>query len=260
MALNVKTFTRWKHEGRSLAVLTAWDYLSAQLVDAAGADIVLVGDSLAMPVLGYDTTIPLTLEEMLHHARAVRRGLKEALMVVDLPFGSYQSSIEQALQSATQVLKKTGAQAVKLEGGYPTMAATVQRLTQAGIPVMGHVGMTPQSVHQFGGFRKQGKTADSGQQILQEATALEQAGAFSIVLEHIPADLAKEISNTLRIPTIGIGAGPDCDGQVLVTSDLWGLSEWQPPFAKPYVNLRSQAIAAAETFCQTVRDQPATED
>lgn len=256
MALNVKTFTRWKQEGRSLAVLTAWDYLSAQMVDAAGADIVLVGDSLAMPVLGYDTTLPLTLEEMLHHARAVRRGLKEALMVVDLPFGSYQSSAEQALQSATRILKETGAQAVKLEGGYAAMAQTVERLTQAGIPVMGHVGMTPQSVHQFGGFRKQGKTADSGQQILHEATALEQAGAFSIVLEHIPADLAKEISQILRIPTIGIGAGPDCDGQVLVTSDLWGLSEWQPPFAKPYVDLRSQAILAAETFCRTVRDEP----
>ena len=259
MALTVKTFTRWKQEGRSLAVLTAWDYLSAQMVDAAGADIVLVGDSLAMPVLGYVTTLPLTLDEMLHHARAVRRGLKEALMVVDLPFGSYRGSEEQALQSATRVLKETGAQAVKLEGGYEAMAATVQRLTQAGIPVMGHVGMTPQSVHQFGGFRKQGKTADSGQQIFQAATALEQAGAFSIVLEHIPADLAKEISRRLRIPTIGIGAGPDCDGQVLVTSDLWGLSEWQPPFAKPYVDLRSQAIAAAEKFCQTVRDQTSAE-
>ena len=255
MALNVKTFTRWKQEGRSLAMLTAWDYLSARLVDAAGADIVLVGDSLAMPVLGYDNTLPVTLDEILHHAKAVRRGLDQALMVVDLPFGSYQASAEQALQSSMRVLKETGAQAVKLEGGYSEMAATVQQLTRAGIPVMGHVGMTPQSVHQFGGFRKQGKTAAAGQTILQPAVALEQAGAFSIVLEHIPPDLAKEISQTLSIPTIGIGAGPDCDGQVLVTSDLWGLSDWQPPFAKRYVDLKSQAIAAAQQFCQAVREQ-----
>lgn len=234
-------------------MLTAWDFLSAQIIDAAGIDIALVGDSLAMTVLGYDTTVPLTLDEVIHHAKAVRRGVSEAMMVVDLPFLSYQISPEQALTHAGKVMKDTGTQAVKLEGGYPAMAATVNRLTQSGIPVMGHVGLTPQSVHQFGGFRKQGKTAESAERILQEAQALEQAGAFSIVLEHIPPELAQTITNTLSIPTIGIGAGPYCDGQVLVTSDLWGLSAWQPPFAKPVVDLRSQAIQAVQQFCDQVR-------
>ncbi|MEM7795535.1 MAG: 3-methyl-2-oxobutanoate hydroxymethyltransferase [Cyanobacteria bacterium P01_C01_bin.118] len=253
MSITVSQIIRWKQERRSIAALTAWDYLSAQLVDSAGVDIALVGDSLAMPILGYDTTVPLTLEEIMHHAKAVRRGLSNALMVVDLPFLSYQVSAEQALANAGQVLKETGAHAVKLEGGQPAMAATVARLTQVGIPVMGHVGLTPQSVHQFGGFRKQGKTEAEAEQILQGALALERAGAFAIVLEHIPADLAKTITQTLGIPTIGIGAGPHCDGQVLVTSDLWGLSDWQPPFAKPMVDLRSQAIQAVQQFCDQVR-------
>lgn len=253
MGITVSQIIRWKQERRSIAALTAWDYLSAQLVDSAGVDIALVGDSLAMPILGYDTTVPLTLEEIMHHAKAVRRGLSNALMVVDLPFLSYQVSVEQALTNAGQVLKETGAHAVKLEGGQPAMAATVARLTQVGIPVMGHVGLTPQSVHQFGGFRKQGKTEEEAEHILQGALALERAGAFAIVLEHIPADLAKTITQTLGIPTIGIGAGSHCDGQVLVTSDLWGLSDWQPPFAKPLVDLRSQAIQAVQQFCDQVR-------
>ena len=233
MTVTISQVIRWKQERRAIAALTAWDYLSAQLVDTAGVDIVLVGDSLAMPVLGYDTTIPLTLDEIMHHAKAVRRGISEALMVVDLPFLSYQVSPEQALANAGKVMKETGAQAVKLEGGQPAMVATVARLTQIGIPVMGHVGLTPQSVHQFGGFRKQGKTSEEAERILQEAQSLERAGAFAIVLEHIPTDVAKTITQAVDIPTIGIGAGPHCDGQVLVTSDLWGLSTWQPPFAKP---------------------------
>lgn len=260
MAITVSRFARWKQEGHTITMLTAWDYLSAQMVDEAGAEIVLVGDSLAMPVLGYDTTIPLTLDEMLHHAKAVRRGVKQAMMVFDLPFLSYQASTAEAIRSAGRALKETGAQAVKLEGGYDAIATTVRALTQAGIPVMGHVGMTPQSVHQFGGFRKQGKTQESSERIIQEALDLEKAGAFSIVLEHIPADLAQKITHTLKIPTIGIGAGPHCDGQVLVTSDLWGLSGWQPPFAKRYVDLRSQAIDAAKQFCNEVREQRFPED
>ncbi|MEO0396727.1 MAG: 3-methyl-2-oxobutanoate hydroxymethyltransferase [Cyanobacteria bacterium P01_A01_bin.137] len=253
MTVTISQVIRWKQERRAIAALTAWDYLSAQLVDTAGVDIALVGDSLAMPVLGYDTTIPLTLDEIMHHAKAVRRGISEALMVVDLPFLSYQVSPEQAVANAGKVMKETGAQAVKLEGGQPVMVATVARLTQIGIPVMGHVGLTPQSVHQFGGFRKQGKTSEEAERILQEAQSLERAGAFAIVLEHIPTDVAKTISQALDIPTIGIGAGPHCDGQVLVTSDLWGLSAWQPPFAKPLVDLRSQAIQAAQQFCSQVR-------
>ncbi len=253
MTVTISQVIRWKQERRAIAALTAWDYLSAQLVDTAGVDIVLVGDSLAMPVLGYDTTIPLTLDEIMHHAKAVRRGISEALMVVDLPFLSYQVSPEQALANAGKVMKETGAQAVKLEGGQPAMVASVARLTQIGIPVMGHVGLTPQSVHQFGGFRKQGKTSEEAERILQEAQSLERAGAFAIVLEHIPTDVAKTITQAVDIPTIGIGAGPHCDGQVLVTSDLWGLSTWQPPFAKPLVDLRSQAIQAAQQFCSQIR-------
>ncbi|MEO1395684.1 MAG: 3-methyl-2-oxobutanoate hydroxymethyltransferase [Cyanobacteria bacterium J06634_5] len=253
MIVNVHQFAQWKQDGRAIAVLTAWDYLSAQMVSEAGTDIVLVGDSMAMTVMGHDTTLPLTLDEILHHAKMVRRAIATSLVVVDLPFLTYHASQGAALLAAGRVIKETGAQAVKMEGGYPDMVDTIAAVVQAGIPVMGHVGLTPQSVYKFGSFRKQGKTAEEGDRILQEALALEQAGVFSIVLEHIPAELAKKISQTLTIPTIGIGAGPDCDGQVLVTSDLLGLSDWQPPFAKPYVNLRAQGIEAAQRFCEDVR-------
>ncbi len=256
MAVSVDKILRWKQTGapaQPLAVLTAWDVMSAQIVDAAGADIVLVGDSLAMVALGYDTTLPLTLEDMLICAKAVRRGVKNALLVVDLPFLSYQISIEEAIRTAGRMLKEAGAQAVKLEGGHEGVLETVHRLVQWGIPVMGHVGLTPQSVNQFGGFRKQGKTEKEADRILSEAQDLEQAGAFAIVLEHIPADLARDITKALVIPTIGIGAGVHCDGQVLVTADVLGLSAWQPPFAKVYTNLRQQAIDAAQQFCGEVR-------
>ncbi|PSN12715.1 3-methyl-2-oxobutanoate hydroxymethyltransferase [filamentous cyanobacterium CCT1] len=255
MAVSVDRILRWKQTGQPaqpIAVLTAWDVMSAQIVDAAGADIVLVGDSLAMVALGYDTTLPLTLEDMLICARAVRRGVKNALMVVDLPFLSYQTSVEEAIRAAGGMLK-AGAQAVKLEGGHEGVVERVRHLVQWGIPVMGHVGLTPQSVNQFGGFRKQGKTQTEADRILAEAKALEQAGAFSIVLEHIPAELARDITKALSIPTIGIGAGAHCDGQVLVTADVLGLSAWQPPFAKVYANLRQQAIEAAQQFCGEVR-------
>jgi 3-methyl-2-oxobutanoate hydroxymethyltransferase len=227
----------------------------ARILDQAGVDVILVGDSLAMVALGYETTLPLTLEEMLHHAKAVRRGVKEALMVVDLPFLTYQESPQQAMRSAGRVMKETGAQAVKLEGGYPEMAQTVRFLVQAGIPVMGHVGLTPQSVHQLGGFRKQGKTPEAADRILTEALALEEAGAFAVVLEHIPAKLAQEITQKLRVPTIGIGAGAHCDGQVLVTPDLLGLSAWQPPFAKTYANLQETVTQAVQQYCDQVRSR-----
>ncbi|NJL46338.1 MAG: 3-methyl-2-oxobutanoate hydroxymethyltransferase [Leptolyngbyaceae cyanobacterium SM2_5_2] len=256
MGVSVHHISQWKQTGQPtspIAVLTAWDTISGQIVDQAGADIVLVGDSLAMVALGYETTLPLTVEEMLLCARAVRRGVKNALMVVDLPFLSYQASLEEAIRTAGRMLKETGAQAVKLEGGHRAVAETVQRLVEWGIPVMGHVGLTPQSVNQFGGFRKQGKSQAEADRILAEAKALEQAGAFSIVLEHIPAELAYTITKALGIPTIGIGAGGNCDGQVLVTADVLGLSAWQPPFAKVYANLREQAIVAAQQFCGDVR-------
>ncbi|MCU0571030.1 MAG: 3-methyl-2-oxobutanoate hydroxymethyltransferase [Oculatellaceae cyanobacterium Prado106] len=254
MPITTQKLTRFKQEGRQIVVLTAWDYLIAQTLDQAGVDVIMVGDSLAMVALGYDTTVPLTLDEIIHHAKAVRRGVKNALLVVDLPFMTYQESPEQALRSAGRIMKETGAQAVKLEGGYPAIATTVFRLVQAGIPVMGHVGLTPQSVHQFGGFRKQGNSPEAAERVLEEAIALEQAGAFSIVLEHIPEDLGLRISQKLHIPTIGIGGGSHCDGQVLVTADLLGLSEWQPSFAKVYVNLRDTIAQAVQSFSSEVRE------
>ena len=209
---------------------------------------------MAMVTLGYQNTLPLTLEETLHHTKAVHRGVKRALVVCDLPFLTYQESPQQAMHSAGRALKETGAQAVKLEGGYPAIAQTVAQLTTAGIPVMGHVGLTPQSVHQLG-YRKQGKTQDASDRILQEAIALSQAGAFAIVLEHIPDDLALQITQKIPITTIGIGAGPHCDGQVRVTSDLLGLSEYKPPFAKSYVDLRQIITQAVQEFSTEVRER-----
>ncbi|MFM7425858.1 MAG: 3-methyl-2-oxobutanoate hydroxymethyltransferase, partial [Elainella sp.] len=207
MAITTQQLIRYKKEGRPIVALTAWDYLIARALDEAGVDLIMVGDSLAMVALGYSTTLPITLDEIIHHAKAVRRGVERALLVVDLPFMSYQESPKQALRSAGRIMKTTGATAVKLEGGYPDMVETVSRLVQAGIAVMGHIGLTPQSVHQLGGFRKQGKTSEAAERILEEALALEAAGAFSIVLEHIPDSLALQISQKLTIPTIGIGAG-----------------------------------------------------
>ena len=252
MAITTQQLIQWKQQGRPIVALTAWDYAFAQVLDAAGVDLILVGDTLAV-VLGYETTLPVTLEEMLHHAKAVRRGVKRALLVVDLPFLTYQESPQQAMHSAGRVLKETGAQAVKLEGGHPAMAQTVAVLVQAGIPVLGHVGLTPQSIHQLG-LRQQGKTPEAEERILEEAIALEQAGAFAVVLEHIPVELALRITQKLAIPTIGIGAGPHCDGQVLVTSDLLGLTERQPPFAKSYVNLRDTITQAVQNFGVEVRE------
>lgn len=243
----------WKQEGRAIVAVTAWDFAIAQILDQAGADLILVGDSLAMVALGHQTTLPVTLDEMLHHARAVQRGVQRALLVCDLPFLSYQESPQQALHSAGRALKEAGMQAVKLEGGHPAAIETVARIVQAGIPVMGHVGLTPQSVHRLG-YRQQGKTPEAGERILQEAIALEQAGAFSIVLEHIPSDLALQITRKLTIPTIGIGAGPHCDGQVLVTADLLGLSTRQPPFARVYTNLREIITQAVQQYGTEVRE------
>lgn len=243
-----------KQQGIAIVALTAYDYVSAKLLDRAGVDLLLVGDSLGMVVLGYETTLPLTLDEMIHHAKAVRRGVEKALMVVDLPFLTYQESFQQAMHSAGRILKETGAQAVKLEGGYPEIAETVRRLVLAGIPVLGHVGLTPQSVHQLG-YRKQGKTPETGDRIFKEAVALQEAGAFAVVLEHIPSQLAAQISQTLVIPTIGIGAGVHCDGQVLVTHDLLGLTERIPPFAKRYANLQETITQAVQAYGEEVRDR-----
>ncbi|MEA5532550.1 3-methyl-2-oxobutanoate hydroxymethyltransferase [Crocosphaera sp. XPORK-15E] len=253
MPLTTQQLIEWKQQSRPLVVLTAWDYAFAQLLDMAGVDIILVGDSLAMVALGHDTTLPVTLDEMLHHAAAVRRGVKRALVVCDLPFLSYQESVSQAIHAAGRVLKETGVQAVKLEGGHPAAVETVARLTDIGIPVMAHVGLTPQSVHRLG-YRQQGKTEAEAERILSEAIALSEAGAFALVLEHIPSQLSRAITAKIPIPTIGIGAGPDCDGQVLVTADLLGLSPKKPPFAKSYVNLREIITEAVGEFAKEVRE------
>ena len=251
MPIALSKFRQWKQEKRPIIALTAWDWMIAQILDQAGVDIILVGDSLAMVTLGYSTTLPVTLEEMLHHAAAVRRGVKRALVVCDLPFLSYQESTSQAIQSAGRALKEAGVEAVKVEGGHPAIATRVAALTAMGIPVMGHVGLTPQSVHRLG-YRQQGKNAIAADRILSEAIALAESGAFAIVLEHIPAELATTITDKLTVPTIGIGAGSGCDGQVMVTADLLGLSEQSPPFAKSYVNLRQQITGAVQTFAEEV--------
>jgi 3-methyl-2-oxobutanoate hydroxymethyltransferase len=248
----VRQLLQFKANGKQIVALTAWDFAIAQILDAAGVDLILVGDSLAMVALGYENTLPLTLDEIIHHAKAVKRGVKQALIVVDLPFLSYQTSVEVAMESAGRILKETGAQAVKLEGGYPRMVETIARLVESGIPVMGHIGLTPQSVHQLG-YRQQGQTAIDRDRLILSAVALEQAGVFSIVLEHIPADLAKLISEQLTIPTIGIGAGVNCDGQILVTADLLGLTLRQPPFAKAYVDLQTIITQAVQNYSSEVK-------
>jgi 3-methyl-2-oxobutanoate hydroxymethyltransferase len=250
--LTVRQLLQYKQQQKKIVALTAWDYPIALLLDRAGVDLILVGDSLAMVALGHESTLPLSLDAMIHHAQAVKRGVEKAFLVVDMPFLTYQQSISVAIQSAGRILQETGAAAVKLEGGHAEAVATVARLVQIGIPVMGHVGLTPQSAKQLG-FRQQGKTLIDRQRILAEAVALEEAGAFSIVLEHIPADLAKEISEKLMIPTIGIGAGPDCDGQVLVTADLLGMTDRRPPFAKAYVDLQEIITSAVQAYQQEVQ-------
>ena len=231
------TFRQKKERGEPITMLTAYDYPTASAMDRAGIDSILVGDSLAMVVLGYENTLPVTMEEMLHHARAVARGAKSALLVGDMPFMSYQVNVDEALRNAGRFLQQGGMDAVKLEGGRER-ADAVKAITGAGIPVMGHLGLTPQSVHQLGGFRAQGKTATAAKRLLEDAKILEEAGAFSIVLESVPARLAEYISKQISIPTIGIGAGAGCDGQVLVTHDLLGLFDrFTPKFVKKYANL-----------------------
>lgn len=226
-----------KLQGEKICCLTAYDYAAARLMDEAGIDIILVGDSLAQTVLGYDSTVPVTVEEMLHHGKAVRRAVRRALLVVDLPFGAYQVSDELALSNAIRFVKEGGAEAVKLEGGAKR-AELVRRLVDSQIPVMGHIGLTPQSVLSMGGYRVQGRTVDSASELLTDAEALEEAGAFALVLEGVPRELATIVTRRLRIPTIGIGAGPDCDGQILVFHDLVGLS-FRPvaKFVRSYARL-----------------------
>ncbi len=238
---------------KKITCLTAYDYPTARLMDDAGVDVVLVGDSVAMVVLGYESTLPLTMEEALHHTKAVRRGVQRALVVADMPFGTYQGDVNEALQNAVRFVKEAGAEAVKVEGGERRLEV-IARLTEAEIPVMGHVGLTPQSVHAMGGYRVQGKTAGGAEQLLRDARAVEAAGAFAIVLEGIPRELAAEITKSVRIPTIGIGAGPDCDGQILVLHDLLGLTFQEPPkFARRYANVGEVISQAVREYCADVQ-------
>lgn len=241
-----------KQRGEKITVLTAYDYTMARLLDRGGVDVVLVGDSMGMVALGYDTTVPVTLDQMVHHTAAVRRGVKRALLVADMPFLTYEVSPEQALANAGRLMQEAGADAVKLEGGQ-SVAESVRRLVEAGIPVMGHLGMTPQSVHQMGGFRVQGKTEAAAEKLIADAKALEAAGAFSIVLELIPASLGRRVSEAISIPTIGIGAGPACDGQVLVVHDMLGMfDELQPRFVKQYAAIGKEIESAVRRYVAEV--------
>lgn len=253
MKVTIQKLQHWKEEKRPIVCLTAWDYAIAQLLDEAGIDIILVGDSLGMVALGHSSTLPVTLDDMIHHTKAVCRGVNKALVVCDLPFLTYQADINQAISSAGRIIKETNASAVKLEGGYPKMLDTVSRLTEIGIPVMAHVGLTPQSVRVLG-YKQQGKTPQQQEKIFNQALALEKSGAFAIVLEHITSDLAENITKNLKIPTIGIGAGSGCDGQVLVTADLLGLSDKCPPFAKIYTNLRKTILDSVASFAEEVKN------
>jgi 3-methyl-2-oxobutanoate hydroxymethyltransferase len=234
-----------------IVMITAYDAPSGRLADEAGADLVLVGDSAAMTVLGHDSTVPATMEEMLVLTRAVTRGARRPLVIADMPFGSFQVSDAAAVENAIRFVKDAGADAVKLEGAGPTLSR-VRTIVGAGIPVMGHVGLTPQSVHAMGGLRVQGRTESGRERVLADARAVQEAGAFAVVLEGMPRDLAREITAELAIPTIGIGAGVDCDGQVLVMHDLLGLSEWTPSFVKQYGSLGVAASQAARAFADDV--------
>jgi 3-methyl-2-oxobutanoate hydroxymethyltransferase len=243
---------RFKDEGRRFAMLTAYDYLSAQILDEAGIPILLVGDSLGMVMLGYPTTLPVTMDEMIHHAKAVSRGSRQALLVGDMPFMSYHASVEQAITSAGRFLQEGGMHAVKLEGGGRIVEITL-RLTAMGIPVMGHLGLTPQFVHQMGGFKVQGKSESQAARIVADAKELEQAGAFSLVLEGVPNAVATRVTRAVHIPTIGIGAGPGTDGQVLVLHDMLGMTSGKPPkFVKRYANLAQEIGKAAQQYAQEV--------
>ncbi len=247
-------FRKMKKEGRKITMLTAYDYNTARIQDEAGVDSILVGDSLGMVMLGYDTTLPVTMEDVLHHTRAVVRGTKRALVIADMPFLSFQVSPEKTVENAGRLLKEGGATAVKLEGGKEVLPQT-KALIAAGIPVLGHLGLTPQSIHQMGGFKVQGKVQAQAEKLIEDARLLEEAGAFGLVLECIPAPLAEKVSGALNIPTIGIGAGKGCDGQVLVSHDLLGMSgDFSPRFVRRYANLGEEMQRAFSQYISEVQN------
>jgi 3-methyl-2-oxobutanoate hydroxymethyltransferase len=253
MRVTITDIKEMKQRKEKIPMLTAYDYVTAKMVDEAGVPLILVGDSLGMVMLGYESTIPVTMEEMIHHTKAVVRGVRRALVIGDMPFMTYHINISDALHNAARFIQEGGARAVKLEGGE-VVAETVRRLVGCGIPVMGHIGLTPQSIHQLGGFKVRGKGLEEGKRLLNDARILEEAGAFAVVLECTPAPLAKLITQKLTIPTIGIGAGPDCDGQVQVISDLLGLyTEFVPKHAKQYARLAGEIKTAVSTYVSEVK-------
>jgi 3-methyl-2-oxobutanoate hydroxymethyltransferase len=253
MRVSINDIKEMKTKKEKIVMLTAYDYSAAKLVDEAGIPLILVGDSLGMVILGYESTIPVTMDEMIHHTKAVARGTTQALAIGDMPFMTYHTNISDALRNAARFIQEGGAQAVKLEGGV-TVAETAKRIVDCGIPVMGHIGLTPQSIHQLGGHKVQGKTPEAAERLLRDAQALEQAGAFAVVLELVPAPLSKLITQKIGIPTIGIGAGPDCDGQVQVISDLLGLfSDFVPRHAKQYAKLAGEIKTALADYVKEVK-------
>ena len=253
MRISINEIKDLKQKKEKITMLTAYDYSTAKLVDEAGVPLILVGDSLGMVVLGYDSTIPVTMDEMIHHTKAVVRGTKRSLVIGDMPFMTYHTNISDALRNAARFMQEGGTQAIKMEGGI-VVAETVKRIVDCGIPVMGHIGLTPQFIHQLGGHKVQGKTPEAAEHLLTDARALEQAGAFAIVLELVPAPLSKLITQKLSIPTIGIGAGYDCDGQVQVISDLLGqFTDFVPKHAKQYAKLANSIRTAITDYMTEVK-------
>ncbi|GBE02779.1 3-methyl-2-oxobutanoate hydroxymethyltransferase [bacterium BMS3Bbin06] len=252
--VTINDFLKKKSEGKKITMLTAYDYPFARIVDEGGVDAMLVGDSLAMVVQGLENTLPVTMDEMIYHTRMVARAAERSMVIGDMPFMSYQVSVEDAVRNAGRFIKEGGAQAIKIEGGSE-VAGKINAMVRSDIPVLAHIGLTPQSIHRMGGYRIQGRTDESGKQLIEDALALQEAGAFGIVLEAIPMALAREITGTLTIPTIGIGAGPYCDGQVLVTHDVLGLFErFVPKFVKRYVNLKKEAVDAIGRYREDVEN------
>ena len=251
--VTTKALLKLKKEKVKITALTAYDFITAKLLDAAGIDLLLVGDSLSNVFQGNETTLPVTMDEMIYHTKAVAKGVKRAMIVVDMPFMSYQLNVDEAFRNAGRIMKETPAGAVKLEGGE-RVAETIYKITDNGIPVMGHVGLMPQSIHQYGGYRERGRTDEEAQEILNDAKIIEQAGAFALVLEKIPAKLAKEITGKVKIPTIGIGAGKYCDGQILVTPDMLGLNtDFHPRFVRYYTTLADEIDKAVKNYITDVR-------
>jgi 3-methyl-2-oxobutanoate hydroxymethyltransferase len=252
---SVRRFLEMKEQGSRIVAMTAYDVLFARLLEEAGVDLILVGDSLGQVVLGYHSTLPVTMDEMIHHARAVKRGAPDTFVVLDMPFLSYQASVDDAIRNGGRALKEAGVEAVKLEGGHERTRDAIRAMVAAGIPVMGHLGLTPQSVHALGGYRVQGRGEAEAERIRKEARALEDAGVFAMVLELIPATLAAELSEALTVPTIGIGAGPGCDGQVLVLYDALGLNPgFRPKFLKRFASLHAAALEGVRSYAQEVRE------